>query len=218
MSVPSITVVGMIDMANTAHGWSTVAENYADHYGDELADKPVERAALGLFAELVDGPVLEVGSGPGKTTDRLRRLGVDISGLDLAPGMVEVARKAFPELRFEVGSMLDLPQADASLGGVVACHALINFRPDWLPAAFAEFARVVRPGGHVLLVFQAGEGFTHYSEGFGHSGLDMDAYYFAVDAVTAQLEEAGFAEVVRTVRRPQEGEPRSHVMLIFRRA
>ena len=43
-------------------------------------------------------------------------------GIDLSPGMIEVARRTYPGLRFEVGSMLALDLPDASLGGVLAAR------------------------------------------------------------------------------------------------
>jgi ubiquinone/menaquinone biosynthesis C-methylase UbiE len=45
---------------------------------------------------------------------------VSAFGIDLSPGMVEIARKKNPELRFEVGSMTALELADGGLGGVVS--------------------------------------------------------------------------------------------------
>jgi SAM-dependent methyltransferase len=84
-----------------------------------LASSPYERAMLLLFAELVHagggGPVADVGCGPGRITAHLRTLDVDAFGIDLSPGMIEVARRDHPGLRFEVGSMTDL--AVARYGG-----------------------------------------------------------------------------------------------------
>ena len=63
-------------------------------------------------------PRRDVGCGTGRLTAYLADLGLDVVGIDLSPGMVAVARRTYPSLRFEVGSMtaLDLPD-----GGVAGC-------------------------------------------------------------------------------------------------
>src|SRR5512142_164809 len=101
-----------------------VAGSYADFVRDSLAGEPYLRATLALFADLVHaaggGPVADVGCGPGHVTAHLNRLGVDAFGIDLSPAMIDLARRDHSDLRFEVGSMTDLPLADASITGVLA--------------------------------------------------------------------------------------------------
>lgn len=108
-------------LAETRASYDTVAASYADQVREILAAKPYLRSILGLFAELAgDGPVLEIGCGPGHVTAYLRGLGVDAFGVDLSPAMIDVARRAHPGVRFEVGSMTDLALADASVAGLIA--------------------------------------------------------------------------------------------------
>lgn len=139
----------------TRFAYDVVAADYAKLLGGYLADSTWDRAVLGAFAEVVDGPVLEVGCGPGRITGPLAALGVQVSGIDLSPQMIEVARREHPHLTFNVGSLLDLDQPDASLGGLVAWYSLVHTPRTLLPAAFAEFFRVLRPGGHLLIAFKA---------------------------------------------------------------
>jgi SAM-dependent methyltransferase len=80
-----------------------------------------------------------------------------MSGIDLSPSMVEVARRAYPGVPFDEGSMSDLDWADGALGGIVAWYSIIHIPPDELPPLFAEFRRVLAPGGYVLLAFQVGD-------------------------------------------------------------
>jgi hypothetical protein len=49
--------------------------------------------------------------------------GLDVFGIDLSPGMVELARHAYPHLRFDVGALEDLTVADATLGGLLARYS-----------------------------------------------------------------------------------------------
>jgi hypothetical protein len=92
--------------------YDTVADDYADLLRSALAGSPTDRAVLGLFAELVTdsggGEVADLGCGPGRITGHLASLGLDVRGVDLSPGMVAVAQREHPQLRFDVGSMTAL--------------------------------------------------------------------------------------------------------------
>ncbi|MGZ6820822.1 MAG: class I SAM-dependent methyltransferase, partial [Blastococcus sp.] len=127
--------------------YDTVAADYAELLRTELARKPLDRAMLGAFAELVhvdaEAPVADVGCGPGRVTAHLHTLGLPVFGIDLSPAMVAVARRTHPELRFDEGSMTALDLPDASLGGLVAWYSVIHTPPELLPGVFAEFARVL---------------------------------------------------------------------------
>jgi SAM-dependent methyltransferase len=191
-------VTGYLDETRVAY--DTVAVDYATQLADSLTADPFDRAALGLFAELVgDGPVLEVGCGPGRITGYLASLGVDVSGLDLSPRMVEVARAAHPDLRFSVGTMTSLEVDDGALAGLVAWFSIIHLPPDVLPVAFAEFRRVVRPGGHVVLVFQIGDERVRVEQAYGHA-VQADAYRLVPDRIVSLLTDAGFTLRWRTFR------------------
>ena len=136
-------------LGDTRTSYDTVAVSYADQLRDAIAGLPYLRAALGVFAEHMraagGGPVADVGCGPGHVTALLNELGVDAFGIDLSPGMVDVARRDHPGLRFEVGSMTDLPLGDASVAGLIAWWSLIHIPDDEVPTVFAHFHRVLRP-------------------------------------------------------------------------
>ncbi|GIJ66647.1 class I SAM-dependent DNA methyltransferase [Virgisporangium ochraceum] len=94
-------------VADTRASYDTVAGTYADMFRDELRGQPVIRHLLAMFAELVrdagGGPVVDVGCGTGRVTAHLRGLGADAFGVDLSPGMVAMARRDHPGIRFDVG-------------------------------------------------------------------------------------------------------------------
>ena len=131
-------------LADTAMSYDTVADSYADFVSDALEKEPYLKAALTLFAAQVDGPVVDVGCGPGHFTAYLASLGVDASGIDLSPGMIDLARRAHPDLRFEVGSMTDLALPDASVAGVLASWSLIHVPDESVPVTLEHFRRVLQ--------------------------------------------------------------------------
>ncbi|WP_245623328.1 class I SAM-dependent methyltransferase [Spirillospora albida] len=189
-----------------ADAYSAVAPLYADHVRGVLDDRPLDRATLAAFAEIVrsggGGPVADLGCGPGYLTAHLRDLGLDAFGIDLSPSMVDLARSAYPGLRFDVGSMDALDLADGELSGAVSWYSAIHVPWPELPAYLAEFRRVLAPGGHLLLGFFESEGdpvtvFDHRV---------APAYRWPVDAVSALAREAGFSEVGRVLCETHENE------------
>lgn len=98
--------------------------------------------------------VLDVACGTGTVALALaERVGPhgSVTGTDLAPEMVEVARRkgvGGANLRFEVADGADLPFGDATFD-VVTCAAGLFFLPD-MTAGLREWRRVLRPGGRVV--------------------------------------------------------------------
>ncbi|MET9734889.1 class I SAM-dependent methyltransferase [Streptomyces sp. NPDC006458] len=201
--------------------YDAVAEDYADRFRAELAAKPLDRALLTAYAELVSGPgpVADLGCGPGRVTAHLAGLGLDVYGLDLSASMLAVARRENPALRFEQGSMLDLDVPEGHLAGIVCWYSSIHTPVDRLPALFAGFHRALAPGAPLLLAFQAGDVPRRLQHPFGHP-VTLDFLRRRPEAMAALLEEAGFALRSRTLREPDEtvGESAPQAFLIAVRA
>lgn len=192
----------------TRASYDAMAVDYATWIRAELAVKPLDRAMLAGFAEIVRaggvaGPVADIGCGAGRLTAHLHDLGLPAFGVDLSPQMIAVAREAYPELRFDVGSMTALDLPDGALSGVVAWYSTIHLPQEQLPDAFAEFHRVLAPGGYLLLAFQAGEGVSHWAEAAGHA-ISLTFHRRQPDHVATMLDEAGFAVDARLVREPDD--------------
>jgi ubiquinone/menaquinone biosynthesis C-methylase UbiE len=197
-------------LRETRDSYDALAVDYAAYFREELASKPLERAVLGAFAELVKaeggGPVADVGCGTGRVSAHLHGLGVDVFGVDLSPGMVEVARAAHPQLRFQVGSMLSLDLPDASVGGLMAWYSVVHIPDERLPEAFAEFRRVLAPGGHLLLAFQVGDEPMRRTEALGHT-IALEFHRRRPERVAELLEQAGLTVRSRLERAPQSDGP-----------
>ncbi|WP_419249009.1 class I SAM-dependent methyltransferase [Streptomyces canus] len=100
-----------------------MADNYAHMVvttgvGD-IRRHPWLKASIDAFTDTVRGlgSVLDVGCGPGTVTAYLAERGLDVSGVDLSPRMIENARRLHPECRFAVASATELDLGEASLGG-----------------------------------------------------------------------------------------------------
>jgi SAM-dependent methyltransferase len=185
---------GWIEDARTSY--DTVAVSYLEFVRDLLDDAPYERAAFALFADQVraagGGPVADVGCGPGRITGLLRGLGLDVFGIDLSPAMIELARRDFPGVRFDVGSMTDLDLPDASVDGVIAWYSLIHIPDDEIGTVLRHFHRVLRPGGRLMVGFHVGDGSNFKTEGYGGHPMRIYVHKRQPDKVAGWLDEAGF--------------------------
>jgi SAM-dependent methyltransferase len=96
---------------------------------------------------------LDVGSGTGELAFRAAATGAAVTGCDLAPVLVETARRQAAQrgldVKFEVGDCENLPYPDASFDILTSSVGAI-FAPDHTRVA-AELARVCRPGGRLAL-------------------------------------------------------------------
>ncbi|MFD3564757.1 class I SAM-dependent DNA methyltransferase [Streptomyces sp. NPDC058686] len=193
----------------TRAAYDAVAVDYEKLLRDELRAKPLDRAMLAAFAELVQGPgtgpVADLGCGPGRITAHLHSLGVDAFGIDLSPEMVEVACRTYPGLRFEEGSMTALDLAGGSLGGIVAWYSTVHTPPELLPTVFDECHRVLAPGAHMLLAFKVGDRRRHLDQAYGHE-LSLDVYWMSPEHVSGLMSEAGLVMDAQMIREPDESE------------
>lgn len=189
--------------------YDAVAAEYDREISGELAGKPFDRGLLAAFAELTSSglPVGDVGCGPGHVAQHLAGLGCSMVGVDLSPAMIEIARRRYPHIPFHVGSMFDLPFPDAGWAGAVAMYSIVHFDGGERGAACRELARVVRPGGPVLLAFHTADaahqpGDTMAEDEFLGKRVDLTLHFHRPDDVAADLSAAGFAETARLLREP----------------
>jgi SAM-dependent methyltransferase len=199
-----------------------LSEWYATNLVGVLESMPVERAMLDLFAEMtlaVGTQVADVGCGTGRLLPYLAGRGLSPRGVDLSPGMVEVARRENPGFAYEVADLRELPFEDASLAGVVCWFSLIYLAPDARVPAFAELARVVQPGGYLVTAFKHGDGTARRNAPGGvveSLGIDFDRYWLPAREMEDRFAAAGFAMIFQGSTPPEGSEPAYGYMLVRR--
>jgi SAM-dependent methyltransferase len=121
---------------------------YYDEPGNLLIDleEPIVRE---IFDGLPVGVALDAACGTGRHTAYLATLGYKVIGVDNSPEMLARAREKVPEGEFYEADLHDVPLADDSVDLVVCALSLVHV-PD-LTRALAEFVRVLRPNGHLVI-------------------------------------------------------------------
>jgi SAM-dependent methyltransferase len=144
--------------------YSRRAAEYTQLLGSMEAVHTSDRQLIDSWADTLAGPVLDAGCGPGHWTHHLAGRGLDVRGIDLVPAFVEHARQSYPDVPFRIGSIDAIEEADGALGGVLSWYSTIHHHPSRIAATFDEFARVLRPGGGLVVGFFDGpvlEAFDH---------------------------------------------------------
>ena len=129
------------------HAHDRIAASY-----DDLFSAVTERAIAPLLdaAQVRAGMrLLDVAAGPGRLTSAAAARGAIATGCDLAPAMVDLARRLHPSIRLDEASADVLPYATGSFDALVCAFGVGHF-PD-PEGVMTEFARVVAPGGFAAL-------------------------------------------------------------------
>ncbi len=216
------------DATVVADAYDAIAADYADTFRGTEPEQTIELAMIDDFAATLreraaDGGVaprvLDAGCGAGRMLPYLAARGCDVVGVDLSPGMLARARRDHPTYRTVLGSLTDLPLADGSVDGVFAWYSLIHVPDAALGGALAEAARVVRPGGSLLLACQVGRGTRDIGASLRARGHDvvLPRHHRLPDEVAAALADAGFVETARLVRAPRGAEADPQAVLAARR-
>ncbi|BBH69714.1 hypothetical protein ACTI_63990 [Actinoplanes sp. OR16] len=177
---------------DVAQAYGNVSDLYISLFGTPEKVDPDDLAFIGRH---LSGRVLDLGCGPGHLSVYLRSLGADVTGIDLVPAFIDHARKTAPEIDFRVGSMdrLDVSQVD----GILSWYSLIHRSPGEIDAVLAEFRRVLKPGGTLVV------GFFGFTDGDEVSAFDhrvTTAWSWPAGEMAARLERAGFTGIDRDER------------------
>lgn len=208
--------------AGVRAAYDAIAERYAAEYPTTEPEAAVDLAMVDHFIRLVlesgGSTVLDAGCGTGRMARYLIDRGLAVTGVDLSPGMLAMARRDHPDLEVREGSLLALPVEDVAVDGVLLWYSLIHLTDDELPVALAEAHRVVRPGGYLLAAFQVGDGPVDLGgrlRALGHD-VALVRHHRGTKPMLDALAAAGFAKEARLVRQPVGAERHPQAFLLAR--
>ena len=192
----------------TQSGYDKMASAYDEAFPTGYASA-VERHAIALFAEDLaatglSGPVVDVGCGTGHITHALSSRGLDVVGLDPSTGMLTLAQRRYPEMRWRLGdaNLCELPEDHLPLAGIVARFSLIHVEPETVPGILTTWAARLQPKAHVMVAFQCSEDPARPVREFDH--VVARAWRWHPDAMAAALAAAGLSERWRLVTQPDD--------------
>lgn len=110
------------------------AAEYAAVLGAVDQMHPDDRDQISTWGRRIEGPVLDVGCGPGQWTDYLHHEGVDVRGIDPVREFIAHAREQFPNVRYRTASLSGTETETASLAGMLCWYSLIHIPPEDMAA------------------------------------------------------------------------------------
>jgi ubiquinone/menaquinone biosynthesis C-methylase UbiE/DNA-binding transcriptional ArsR family regulator len=194
-------VPGVLAMRAADQNWAdSVAGDMERHYSPGRTWEALARSALPLLAP---GDVLDIASGDGVLAELLAPHAKRYVCIDASPRVVAAARerlRGLANVDVREGDMHALPFAEASFDLVVLMHALTYAaRPA---VAVAEAARVLRPGGRMLLSSLGKHEHRSVVEAYGHANLGFTEKELRRFADKAGLRVRSAASVTREKRPP----------------
>lgn len=181
--------------------WSST---YEDSWMQRVFFDPAHRDVLALAASVVDQPetILDIGCGTGKL---LRKAGAcwpeaKLIGVDPASGMIEAAKRLTPDATFYVGSAEALPLEDASVDLAMSTLSFHHWEDQ--AAGVREVARVLRPGGHFILVDMSFPGWMVHSiirQSRVHDRAEMRALFAQAGLRVQRQQRATWRGLLATV-------------------
>ena len=192
-------------------GWAdTVAGDMERHYSPGRTWETLARALLQL---LETGDVLDIASGDGVTAELLAPHAHSVTCVDSSLRVVEAARQRlapFTNVQVMQGDMHALDIADGSFDLVLLLHALTySTQPE---KVFTETARVLRPGGRVLVATLGQHDHPAAVEPFDHRNLG-----FSTEALEQMAVDAGLAVVSATSISRERRSPHFEVLSLVAR-
>lgn len=142
--------------------WLAEAGGRSRTYDGRWRDMAAEGLSVHGEADMVEGlaprSVLDAGCGTGRVAVELAARGIDVAGVDLDPGMLEVARSKRPDLRWALADLADMDLGRTFDVVVAAGNVMIFLAPGSEARVVANLARHVAPGGALVTGFSVEPG------------------------------------------------------------
>lgn len=174
-----------MDPRDVRRAWESVSDTYARRRDPSGSDADLVSKLLESLPE--DPLVLDIGCGDGRRT--LANLPPDCIGLDFARTGLDLAADAVPHASLLQGDMSAIPLADQVVDAITAYHAVFHVPREQQGGVYEEFARVLEPGGRLLMTLPSGRFETVRRDWMGGS------MFFSApgrEQTMGQLETAGF--------------------------
>jgi ubiquinone/menaquinone biosynthesis C-methylase UbiE len=178
----------------TRQAYNLAARKYHDLFHNEMNEKEYDRKLLDSFSAKFnkDSLICDAGCGPSGHIGRyLFDKGIKVVGVDISEKCVELARLNNPKIKFECADISKMPFDNNSFDGLISYYSIINTPKIYVGRIFAEFRRVLKPGGSLLVAVKAGT-----VEGYIDDllGIKTKIYntLFTQEEIVAYFSQSGF--------------------------
>lgn len=194
--------------ALTREAYNKTALKYHENFRYELEQKEYDRLLLDRFSDLLkkNSRLCDAGCGPsGHIARYLADKGHAVVGIDLSEKCVEMAAYCNPDLAFRCMDMMNTDFKNDSLEGVIAFYSIIYTPKELVYPVFAEFWRVLKPGGKLLIVVKKGvdEGIIHDD---WYEGKPVYFTHFVESEIRNYFASNGFCLDFLDTRKPYDFE------------
>lgn len=202
-----------MELGSVRDAYSSKSQQYIDLFDGDWDAHEVDAAFIRRHLEGSQGPVLDLGCGPGYWAAYLHRLGGQVTGIDVVPEFIGHAREFHPGPEFRLGSMTEVDAREHTAAGVLSWYSTIHVRPAELGAVLAGFRRLLAPAGTLVLGFFEGD-----DEVVAFDHAVAEAYRWPAGMLGERLADAGFAEVERMQRQVADRPDRKYAAIAARAA
>lgn len=150
----------------TKLAYEKTADKYHVNFKHEIEQKEYDRLLLDKFSSLLNANsiICDAGCGPsGHIGKYLADKGHKIIGIDISQRCIDIASSYNPNLIFKTMDMMNTNFDDASFDGIISFYSIIYTPKEYINRIFAEFNRIIKPNGRILIVIKKGtdEGFIN---------------------------------------------------------
>jgi len=179
----------MDPVKETIKSYEKTAKKYAKNNSVVEDIKPL----LDFFVYRLKGnKVLDVGIGPGLTTQFFTDHGLKVIGIDLTNNFLKMAEKKAPKARIMQMDMRRLKFADGRFDGIFVCASFLHVPKSEALQTLKGFNRVMKKGGLIFIAVKKGD-----KEGFAKN---VGKYFtlYQTDELKGLMESAGFKIIKAT--------------------
>ena len=200
-------------LASVRGDYDDIYKEYADEFfGDTSDDKSIER----FLASLPGKRVLDAGCGVGSDCEFIDKRGYEAYGIDFSEGMLNEAKRRYPQGRYMQADMTNIPCSDAAFDGILANCSLFHVPQELQGKTLDGFKRVLKPGGKLLLILLEGQGEEMTEEPYRPGEKYVYTKFYTPEEIKLLLKEHGFkVEDIQTQKTTSEGELGGNKLIVF---
>jgi 2-polyprenyl-3-methyl-5-hydroxy-6-metoxy-1,4-benzoquinol methylase len=203
----------------TFNTWNKIASLYQDRFMDlDLYNNTYDEICLSLTQD--QAKILEIGCGPGNITRYLlsKRPDFDILGIDIAPNMVELAKKNNPSARFAIMDCRQIDELKTTYDGIICGFCLPYLSQSDCNKLIADCYQLLNEGGLIYLSFVEGDpDLSHFQT--GSRGDRVFFHYHHLADLKKLLAASGFEEqkIFKVEYKRSEGQSEMHTIWVGRK-